>query len=283
MQVEDTEAPIEVRTRQGAIRLKWHKLRRRLEDAPFDRHNLALGLAAGASLEVDLQALACGRFACLHDADLESETDGTGPVAAIDADALKRLRMRAGGAPPLLLDELVGLVRSGPIHPAARVQLDLQPAAGPMDHARRHGFEASLGGCGQPFILSGYDWDAVARLGSGIPELRLGYDPSRQWAHDSDDVVSLVQRRAPEAEILYLHYTIVRRSQQCGDGVIRRIVDRGYRVDCWTLDRGRTDAMTHLLSAVAAGCHEVTTNTPLAWAEALARREARTGALPGSA
>jgi hypothetical protein len=61
-----------LRAQQRTIRLKWHKLRLRLEDAPFDRRNLALGLAAGASLEVDLQPLACGRFVCLHDAELES-------------------------------------------------------------------------------------------------------------------------------------------------------------------------------------------------------------------
>lgn len=270
MQAEDSEAPVEVRTQQGAIRLKWHKLRRRLEDAPFDRRNLAVGLTAGASLEVDLQPLACGRFVCLHDADLESETNGAGPVAALDAEAIQRLRMRTGGASPLLLDELVALVRSGPIHPAARVQLDLQPTATPIDRARRAGFEASLGGFGAPFLLSGYDWDAVSRLGGGVAGLTLGYDPSRAVADGADDVVSLVQQRAPGAQALYLHYRIVHRSLQRGDAMIRRLADLGYRIDCWTLDQGRTEATSHLLAAIATGCHEVTTNTPTAWVEALA-------------
>ena len=262
---DDAETPTELRLPLGSIRLKWHKLRRRLDDAPFDRRNLALGLAAGASLEVDLQPLACGRFVCLHDAELQSETDGVGPVAAIDGEAVKRLRLREGGAAPLLLDELVGLVRAGPTHPAARVQLDLQPTATPMSGRWRAGFEAALGARGEPFVLSGYDWDAVSRLGGGVTGLALGYDPSRRVRDGVDDVVALVRQHAPEAQTLYLHFSIVRRSQQRGDALVRRLADLGHRVDCWTLDHGRTDATHNLLAAVAAGCHEVTTNTPLAW------------------
>jgi hypothetical protein len=260
-----------LRAQQRTIRLKWHKLRLRLEDAPFDRRNLALGLAAGASLEVDLQPLACGRFVCLHDAELESETTGRGSVASIDADAVKRLRMREGGAPPLLLDELVDLVRSRPVHPAARVQLDLQPTAAPLDGARIAGFASSLGGRGDPFVLSGYDWDAVTRLGGGIAGLTLGYDPSRLESERAGGVLSLVRRHAPTAEILYLHYSIVRRAQDRGDALVQRLADLGYRIDCWTLDRGRTNALANLRSAVAAGCHEVTTNTPLAWVAEMSR------------
>ncbi len=265
MPTREADAPIELRSPHGTIRLKWHKLRQRLDDAPFDRHNLALGLAAGASLEVDLQALACGRFVCLHDAELESETTGAGPVVGIDADAVKRLRMREGGAPPLLLDELVDLVQHGPTHPAARVQLDLQPSATALDAARIAGFEAALRGCGEAFVLSGYDWDAVSRLGAGVAGLALGYDPSRRVRDGVEDVVSFVRDHAPAAEVLYLHFAIVRRSQQQGDGLVRRLADLGYRIDCWTLDHGRTNATDNLRSTIAAGCHEVTTNTPLAW------------------
>lgn len=276
MPATDAEAPIELRTPQGTIRLKWHKLRRLLEDAPFDRRNLAVGLAAGASLEVDLQPLACGRFVCLHDAELESETTGAGPVSGIDADAVKRLRMREGGAPPLLLDELVDLVRAGPTHPATRVQLDLQPSATVMDSARVAGFEAALRGRGGAFVLSGYDWDAVSRVGGGVAGLALGYDPSRRVRDGVDDVISFVRDHAPSAEVLYLHFAIIHRSQQQGDGLVRRLADLGYRIDCWTLDHGRTDATENLRSAIAAGCHEVTTNTPRAWVTAADLTTART-------
>ena len=280
MEIREVEAPVELRSPHGAIRLKWHKLRRRLEDAPFDRRNLALGLAAGASLEVDLQPLACGRFVCLHDAELESETTGLGPVSGIDAGDVKRLRMREGGAAPLLLDELVELVRGGPTHPAARVQLDLQPSATAMDSARIAGFETALRGSGEAFVLSGYDWEAVSRLGGRVAGLTLGYDPSRRARDGVDDLVSFVRRHAPSAEVLYLHFAIVRHSQQQGDGLVRRLADLGYRIDCWTLDHGRTNATDNLRAAIEAGCHEVTTNTPLAWvtAGALTTEQTRTPA-----
>lgn len=261
-------APVAVATAQGSIRLKWHKLRRRLEDPPFDRRNLALGLAAGAELEVDLQPLACGRFVCLHDADLGSETDGEGPVASADADAVGRLRMREGGAPPMLLEELAEQVRSAAVHPAARVQLDLRPTAAPLVGARRELFEAALRGLGERFVLSGYDWHAVCRLGGGVPGLALGWDPSQRVQAGADDGAALVREAAPGAHTLYLHRAIVRRSHARGDGLVRRLADRGHRVDCWTLDRGRTGAEESLAAAVAAGCHQVTTNTPLAWAGA---------------
>jgi hypothetical protein len=39
------------------VRLKWHKLRRHPDDPPFGRANLRAGLAAGASLEIDLRRL----------------------------------------------------------------------------------------------------------------------------------------------------------------------------------------------------------------------------------
>ena len=66
---------LSIRHGDRGIRLKWHKLRRRADDPPFHRPNLAAGLAAGASMEVDIQPLADGGFVCLHDWTLETQTD----------------------------------------------------------------------------------------------------------------------------------------------------------------------------------------------------------------
>lgn len=126
-------APTDLLWRGRKLRLKWHKLRRQAADPPFARRNLRAGLAAGASLEVDIRRLACGRFVCLHDDRLESETSGHGPVAAIDALAVGRLEMR-GGEPPLLLDELAATLGAAPAG-SARVQLDLRASADDTDAA----------------------------------------------------------------------------------------------------------------------------------------------------
>ena len=74
--------PIGVEGPDGPIRLKWHKLRTDLEQAPFKLSNLALGWKLGASLEVDIIAAADGRFVVLHDATLGPSTTGRGRVAS---------------------------------------------------------------------------------------------------------------------------------------------------------------------------------------------------------
>lgn len=74
------------------LRFKWPRLERHRTDPPFSRANLEAGLAAGAPLEVDLRATADGHWVCLHDATLERETSGAGPIAAQRRVELERLR-----------------------------------------------------------------------------------------------------------------------------------------------------------------------------------------------
>ena len=260
----DDMAAIEARCEGRTVRLKWRKLRRRAYDPPFARGNLRDGLAAGASLEVDIRALACGRFVCLHDADLGRETNGTGAVADMDAATVSRLRMLAGGEPVLLLDELVHMVLAGPTHPSALVQLDLY---GAVDTEAERAFAASLRGVAQSFLLGAYDWDAVARLGASVPGLLLGYDPTEEAMNNGADVSRIVQERTPEADWIFLRRDIVRKSCERGDGLVDRLHASGHRVDCWTIDHGTPDATDDFLAAVIAGCDQITTNTAQAWAD----------------
>jgi len=251
------------------LRLKWHKLRRAPDDPPFARSNLRAGLEAGASLEVDLQRLACGRFVCLHDARLEGETTGSGPVSAIDADAVARLEMLATpGAPPLLLDELVEIVRTSPRADSARVQLDLKNTAAEIGDAVCRTFAATVGALSDCFILSGCDWDAATRLGGDVPGLALGYDPTDDPAISPAEVLALVRARAAEADTIYLDRNVVRAAQERGEPLVARLRDDGHHVDCWTIDHGTTAATADLLAAVAAGCDQITTNSARAWTAA---------------
>ncbi len=104
-------------------RLKWHRLRTTRDDIPFTPARLTEGLKWGASLEVDLQPHGGEPgFAILHDATLERETTGAGPVPLADAQFLSTLKLRAadGSAseePVLLLDELCAVIRSGAAAP----------------------------------------------------------------------------------------------------------------------------------------------------------------------
>ena len=62
--------------------LKWHRARRRGGDPAFTGRRILEGMAAGASVEVDLVLHADDGFAVLHDLSLERETTGSGPVRA---------------------------------------------------------------------------------------------------------------------------------------------------------------------------------------------------------
>jgi len=249
------------------VRLKWHMLRQTPDDPPFARANLCVGLAAGASLEVDLRRLACGRFVCLHDAELEGETTGRGPVAAIDAEAIAGLEMRdAAGERPLLLDELADAVRAGPCAPGALVQLDLKDTD--VDGASCAMLAATLNGIAGRFILSGCDWDAVKRLGGGVAGLALGYDPYDDAGDDPAEALRAIRERAPEADTIYLHRELVRATHERGDPLVARLRAQGHRVDCWTIDHGQPEAIDDLRAALAEGCDQITTNSAAAWAAA---------------
>jgi glycerophosphoryl diester phosphodiesterase len=250
------------------VRLKWHKLRQRPSDPPFARANLSAGLAAGASLEVDLRRLACGRFVCLHDALLESETTGRGPVAGFDAAAIGRLKMRhTAGERPLLLDELAATVRAGPCAPDALVQLDLKATAAEIDDTRAM-LAAVLDGISDHFILSGCDWEAVRRLGGDVPGLALGYDPYDDAGSDPAGALRAICETAPEAHTVYLHRELVRAAHDRGDPLVARLRADGHRVDCWTIDYDSPDAVADLRAAIVSGCDQITTNSAASWATA---------------
>jgi glycerophosphoryl diester phosphodiesterase len=260
--------PTSLRHDGRTVRLKWHKLRREPDDPPFARANLQAGLAAGASLEVDLRCLACGRFVCLHDVDLEGETTGQGPVAGVDAEAVVRLQMRHADEPPLLLDELARIVRAGPCAPAALIQLDLKATGAEIDDVSRAALASALGEVAHRFILSGCDWDAVARLSGDVAGLAVGYDPYSDAGNDPAAALRAIRERAPEADTIYLHRDMVRAAHEQGDPLVERLHAHGHRVDCWTIDYGTPRAIEDVRAAIAAGCDQITTNSAASWATA---------------
>src|SRR5688572_27227161 len=110
-------------------RLKWHRLQRSRSDLPFTPRRLLEGLVAGASMEVDLRRHADHSFVCLHDATLDRETSGTGPIAKASLEQLRRLTLRDGGTSTgeglILLEDLAEMAR-GVATPDALIQLDLK-------------------------------------------------------------------------------------------------------------------------------------------------------------
>jgi glycerophosphoryl diester phosphodiesterase len=251
------------------VMLKWHKLRRAADQPPFAVANLRAGLALDASLEVDVRRLADDSWVCLHDAVLEEETNGAGPVTAADADAVRSLRIAGADFAPPLLAELA-LAIAAAASTAACLQFDLQEPRATLTVKAVANFAAAVGPVARACLLSGGDWAAVQQLGAHVPGLRLGYDPIDEMAHrqlDTAESISAfleeVVAMAPSAATYYLDYRFVSAAVDRGVNAVRRLQVAGAMVDIWTLDPTTPEIETVLPAMIATGADQITTNDPV--------------------
>lgn len=258
------------------LRFKWHRLKRRRTDPPFLRANLEAGLAAGAPLEVDLRATADGQWVCLHDATLERETSGTGPVAAHRRVDLERLRQRGPDGrllddPPLFLDELADAVRRHGARPGGLVQLDVKEPAARLDAALLAAFARPLADLAPAFTAGGCEATLIEALAGAAPGIAKGFDPLHAYeAEGLPDGADSFRRLGeatiaamPDAAIFYLEARLVLAAARVGV-VLPAIVERhGALVDAWTIDADRPDLELVLETLAGLGCDQVTSNDPL--------------------
>lgn len=253
------------------VLLKWHMLRRAPHDPPFSVENLKAGLALGASMEIDIRLLADRAWVCLHDDRLEEETDGNGPVAALDSGAVRRLRIAGADYPPPLLADLAAMLPTAA--KGSCLQIDLKEGAAGIDDAAVASFASIVSPVAARCVLSGTHWPAVQRLGGGIANLRLGFDPyelaeGRTFASASDfeAFVASVWRIAPRADAFYLYHAFVTAALARGCNPIERLKAGGAFVDVWTLDPATPGVVEILHACIAAGADQITTNDPPALA-----------------
>jgi len=251
----------------GRVLLKWHKLRRAARHPPFSLENLRVGVQLAASVEVDIRLLADNAWVCLHDDTLDRETDGSGPVKVIDTEAARRLRITGADYPPPLLAELTAALTDAA--PGTALQFDLKEDVGDIGDDAIAAFHEAVAPLARHCLLSGEDWQAVRRLGAGVPGLRLGYDPCRDiekrtFARPSDvaDFAAEALETAPKADAFYLHHGLVTAGFALGVNPIAALKANSAFVDVWTLDPTTPDAARILAQVVAAGADQITTNDP---------------------
>jgi glycerophosphoryl diester phosphodiesterase len=262
----------------GPIRIKWHRLRRIAGDVDFTAARLREGLAAGASMEIDLRRHADHGFVCLHDAELESETSGRGVIAAASVAHLRSLRMRGpdgaiSNEPLLLFDDLVEIARDG--HPNAVVQFDLKEQLTDLDEATIASFARLVAPNAGRFLLSGDDWSAVCAIGRRVAGLKLGFDPSElpearglKGARDFSDFTRFTLETAPHAAIIYLDYRLVLASLACGYDMIGGLHAGGKIVDAWTFDVTSPDSLDDLARLISSGVDQISSNDCVALQDA---------------
>lgn len=268
MTAESPDDAIAVETGGRRVLLKWHMLRRTPHDPPFSPENLKVGLALGASMEIDVRLLADGAWVCLHDDVLDEETNGAGPVAAIDTEAARQLRVAgADYAPPLLAEIMVALPAAAPR--GARLQIDLKDGADRITDDGVASFASVVSPVAAHCVLSGTDWQAVERLGAGIPDLRLGFDPYElaegrifAGASDFEAFVADIWRIAPHADAFYLYHAFVTAALTEGFNPVGTLKASGAFVDVWTLDPTMPGVAEILQACMDAGADQITTNDP---------------------
>lgn len=260
-------------------RLKWHRARRHAGDTAFDPARIRQGLAAGAAVEVDLNPLACGDWAVLHDATLDRETTGCGPVASMTAAGLAALRLRdnAGAATGLPVGTLAGLAQGlmqdpdGAVRVAGgHLQLDLKVGAEALTADNVAGFVAAVAPLAGRVVLSGGDAAAVLRLAQRAG-VGVGFDPCHAAAtmdlargRDFDGFVRRAIAAMPEARIVYLHRDLVAFADSHGADLIAPFRANGQEVDVYTFPDAAAATLDALRRVIALGVDQITTDDPAA-------------------
>jgi glycerophosphoryl diester phosphodiesterase len=271
---ETSTQPVTVDGPFGPVRLKWHKLRTRLAEAPFKRSNLALGWRLGASLEVDMLATVDGRFAILHDPTLGPSTTGRGRVPHMPISSMSGIFHRdakgAGDpdAPVLSLAELVAPLRVLPRAPSANLQLDLKLLKGrTLPDSAVADAAAAVAGLVDGIVVGSHHLGQARRLVAAIPGARLGYDPmlavSRDpGLRDPERLLRHIERRSVGVTLAYLRFDAVIAAESQGYPLVARLLDLGIETDAWTVNPGRNLSHAALRMLVEARVRQITTDAP---------------------
>jgi glycerophosphoryl diester phosphodiesterase len=205
-------------------RLKWHRARRRLADAPFTVARIREGLAAGASVEIDVRIRRDGTVEIRHD---------------------PRRWWRPDAAPVGTLTDLANLSGTMAVGDAL-LQLDIKDSGTLLRHrmtARsREVVRQVLGELGPAVILSAGDPAAVAVYADALPAARTGTDPCTrgrirdlQRTGDVPGFVAATVAAAPGATTVYLDHRVVTGAADAGTDIVAAFHDRGLTVDAYTV------------------------------------------------
>jgi glycerophosphoryl diester phosphodiesterase len=262
--------------------LKWHRARRFGTDPVFTGRRITEGMAAGASVEVDLVIHGDDGFAVLHDLMLDDDTTGRGAVRQTPAAVLRGLHLRSHDGTPIadtvmLLEDLVALIAAQGAHPEALIQLDYKEDSAALTPAVMTAFARALRPVARHFILSSGDAGAVALLTAQVPGLRIGYDPCHMGAiervtasRDFAGFVADALAASPQAELIYLEHRLVLGAADLGFDLIAAFHAAGLRVDAYTIQRATGEGLALAQRLVALKADQITTDDPEGLAQALA-------------
>jgi glycerophosphoryl diester phosphodiesterase len=232
-------------------RLKWHRARRRLADAPFTVARIREGLAAGASVEIDVRIRRDGTVEIRHD---------------------PRRWWRPDAAPVGTLTDLANLSSTSAVGDAL-LQLDIKDSGAVlrrrMTARSREAVRQVLGELGPAVILSADDPAAVAVYADALPAARTGTDPCTRGrirelrrTGDVPGFVAATVAAAPGATTVYLDHRVVTGVADADTDIVAAFHDRGLTVDAYTVstaDDGTVPLLERLLDLQV---DQITTDDP---------------------
>ncbi|MDY7077954.1 MAG: glycerophosphodiester phosphodiesterase family protein [Chloroflexota bacterium] len=281
-----------------ATTLIHHAANRGHDHPPNSLRSLRHCLEAGALIvEVDVTPLAGGDFALLHDGQLESTTDGTGPAFALAADQVRRLQYTckgvATGERVGLLGQAISLIHDYPN--LQELQLDLKPHV-PLDaDVLRDLLRVIRPVTGRTRVTSVADW-ALRRLRALDADLSLGFDPLlyldvevedgrdgtippfrvgaygyrddhplaiRPWGTSSDYLAARAEAlaaQAPDGATWYISASLLKCALDDGFDWIAYLHAQGTQVTAWTLDVDQPERLALARRLIEMGIDRVTTN-----------------------
>lgn len=260
--------------------LKWHRGRRVGSDPVFTGARILEGMAAGASVEVDLVVTGDAGFAVLHDLTLDRETTGLGPVVAASDAQIRALRLRGNDGAPIeepvmLLGDVSALMASGQLRDDALLQLDYKEDARALTPQAVENFARAVAPVARNVILSSGDAEAVAMLAQGLAalpggiKLRTGFDPSDETRFRAalatgalGQFVADALRAAPEAELIYLHWQMVTTAADAGFDLVAAFHAHGKRIDAWTIRDISPESVAHVRRLLDLKVDQITTDDP---------------------
>lgn len=263
-------------------------------------------LDAGARfVEVDINPLADGEYALLHERFLEDETDGKGSVAAATGQTVRALCRRWQGK---LTDERVALLSdvaalAAGAQTLVELQLDLK-AYTPVPDAALASLGRTVGPLGRRVRVSSTSDRDLRRLHELAPDLALGFDPLRHLDVDPgpgkmasrylrrsgaygylDDHALAADRWGAASEYLaartdvlwaqapvsmwYIRATLLARMWGDGFDWIADLHRRGAQVTAWTLNPDRPHHLGLAAELIEHGVDRIITDDALRLAEAL--------------
>ncbi len=253
------------------VQLKWHNLRRHRTEPGALRSNLEVGLATGAVMEADLRVTRDGHWVCLHDAMLDEETTGHGPVIEYDADQLRRLQTRTpagaiSGFAPLFLEDLAELIEERPAT-SAEVQLDLHVSEQEISDVALGRLARLVAPLQTSFSLSGTDAGALTRVRDTVPELPITLSSSERLGGARDAALFESRMRTELAQLdglalIWVNHRVLQAAYRARFDLVGFAHQFGVGVDTGTIDFGAAGWRAALVLALQAKVDRITSNTP---------------------